>query len=205
MNRGKAANHLLMELAKLPEFLQATANSVPTDRMDDRELVLRFVAFSHTSYKDYGKKTRLDSLEAEENLDMFLTRHMNFLNEASPKQHEHFRSRFQNAMRYAYEIFHDDAFRKRYERDGKRNPVNKALFDAWSTLLGALREQDALLLIKRRDRLRDKFRNALKTDRIFDQAVTQGTGDAQKVVKRFEVIDGLIRNTLAEDDDVASP
>jgi hypothetical protein len=205
MNRGGAANRFLMELAQLPEFLEATANSVPTERMEDRELVLRFVAFSHTPYRDYGKKIRLASIEAEENLDLFLTRHMEFLNGASPEQLERLRTAFWNAMRYARAIFHDDAFRKRYDRDAKRNPLNKALFDAWSTRLGALSASEALRLIERSDHLRNKFSLELLTDRIFDQAVTQGTGDPRKVVKRFEVIEGLIRDTLAENKHVASP
>lgn len=180
MNRGGAADRFLMELAQLPEFLEATTNSVPTERMEDRELVLRFVAFSHTPYRDYGKKIRLASMEAEENLDLFLTRHMELLNAASAEQHEQLeqlRTAFRNAMRYARAIFHDDAFRKRYERDAKRNPLNKALFDAWSTLLGVLPASEALRLIKRSDRLKDRFRSALSSDRMFDQAVTQGTGD----------------------------
>src|SRR5262249_10369064 len=56
MNRGGAANKFLFELSRLPEFVEATAHSVPTERMADRELVLRFVAFSHTPYREYGKK-----------------------------------------------------------------------------------------------------------------------------------------------------
>jgi hypothetical protein len=61
---------------------------------------------------------------------------------------------------------------------------------------------DALRLIERSDPLLERFRTALKSDRLFDQAVTQGTGDPRKVVKRFEVIEGIIRDTLAEGDDV---
>src|SRR5262249_27555921 len=154
-----------------------TAHSVPTERMADRELVLRFVAFSHTPYREYGKKIRLDSIEAEENLDLFLTRHMEYLNAAADEQREQIRDAFRRAMRSARAIFLEDAFRKRYERDAKRNPINKALFDAWSTLLGALSADDAPRLIERSDRLLERFRAALKSDRYFDQAVTQGTGD----------------------------
>lgn len=203
MNRGGGANQFLLELARLPEFLKATANSVPTERMEDRELVLRFVAFSHTPYRDYGKRIRLASIEAEENLDLFLTRHMEFLNGATDDQREQIRTAFRRAMISASAIFLDDAFRKRYEPDTKRNPINKALFDAWSTLLGALSPNDVVRLAQRGERVREGLRNALKTDRLFDQAVTQGTGDPRKVVKRFEVIERLIQSILAENDNVA--
>jgi hypothetical protein len=58
-------------------------------------------------------------------------------------------------------------------------------------------------LAQRGERVREGLRNALKTDRLFDQAVTQGTGDPRKVVKRFEVIERLIQSILAENDNVA--
>lgn len=203
MNRGGAANRFLIELAELPEFLAATADSVPTERMEDRELALRFVAFSHTPYRDYGKRVRHQSYEAEENLDLFLTRHMDFLNRASDEQRSEIKDAFRRAMTIARAIFLDDAFRKRYEPGAKRNPINKALFDAWSTLLGALSPRDGLRLAERGDRVREMFRLALRSDRFFDQAVTQGTGDPKKVVTRFAVIEALIRGTLAESDDAA--
>jgi len=203
MNRGGPANRFLLELAEMPEFLEATAHSVPTERMEDRELALRFVAFSHTPYREYGKRVRLESIEAEENLDLFLTRHMGVLNRASDEQREHIRATFRRSMMVARAIFLDDAFRKRYAAGAKRNPINKALFDVWSTLLGALAPNDGVRLAKRSDQLRVAFQNALATDRLFDQAVTQGTGDPKKVVKRFETIENLIRSTLAESDDAA--
>jgi Protein of unknown function DUF262 len=201
MNRGGAANQFLLELAALPEFLEATAHSVPTERMEDRELVLRFVAFSHTPYHDYGKRVRYSSSEVEENLDLFLTRHMQFLNQASEAQRAEIREKFRRAMTLARAIFSDDAFRKRYESDAKRNPLNKALFDAWSTLLGALPQKDAIPLVDRAEPLKVAFRTALKTDRLFDLAVTQGTGDPKKVVKRFETVENLIKTTLEGGDD----
>lgn len=204
MNRGGVANRFLVELAQLPEFLTATADSVPTERMEDREFALRFVAFSHTPYRDFGKRVRHQSFEAEENLDLFLTRHMDFLNRAADEQREQIKASFRRAMRLASAVFGDDAFRKRYESGAKRNPLNKALFDVWSTQLGAVAVGDEMLLRERRERLKEQFRLALKTDRLFDQSVTQGTGDPKKVVKRFEVIERIIQSTLAEPDDATS-
>jgi Protein of unknown function DUF262 len=196
MNRGGPANQFLLELAQMLEFLLATGDSVPIERMEDRELVLRFIAFSHTPYLEYGRKVRLDSLEAEENLDLFLTRHMTFLNQASKEQLDQIRMKFRHAMRLAYGIFGDDAFRKRYEPTGRRNPLNKALFDAWSTVLGALPRESGLLLIERSEHIKQEFRTALKADRFFDQSVTQGTGDPRKVAKRFQTIEGIVASVL---------
>jgi len=203
MNRGGSANKFLIELAELPEFLEATAKSVPIARMEDREFALRFVAFSQTPYREFGKRVRHQSFEAEENLDLFLTRHMEFLNSASAEALASIRAKFRLAMMTAQGIFGEDAFRKRYDLHAKRNPINKALFDAWSTVLGGIPPADALRLLDRADELKEAFRHALSTDYLFDQSVTQGTGDPKKVVRRFEMIENLIKTTLAEPNDAA--
>lgn len=203
MNRGGAANQFLRELAALPEFAAATADSVPTERMEDRELVLRFVAFSHTPYREYGKKVRFESVEADENLDLFLTRHMAVINQATALERDEIKATFSRAMVLARAIFGEDAFRKRYDFGNRRNPLNKALFDAWSTLLGGLTATDAIRLRDRSMSLRTAFVTALAKDRLFDQAVSQSTGDPKKVVKRFETIERIIEAALAEDSDAA--
>ena len=42
-----------MKLAQSDEFLAATDNSINKKRMDDRECVLRFLAFRMSSWKKY--------------------------------------------------------------------------------------------------------------------------------------------------------
>jgi len=57
LNQGKSTK-FLEKLSKLPEFKQATANSISGQRMSDREFILRFLAFVINSYGDY-KATEL--------------------------------------------------------------------------------------------------------------------------------------------------
>src|SRR5205807_1989919 len=49
LNQGKATD-LLAQLAQSQAFKDATNRSIRDDRMDDRECVLRFLAFTLTTY-----------------------------------------------------------------------------------------------------------------------------------------------------------
>ena len=65
LNQGQATS-FLAELVGQPAFLEATDNGVDPDRMQDRELALRFIAFTRSAPTTYTTP----------NLDLFLTRQM---------------------------------------------------------------------------------------------------------------------------------
>jgi hypothetical protein len=186
LNQGPATS-FLAKLASLPEFRRATANGVDANRMLDRELVLRFIAFTVTPYRQYTKQ----------NLDLFLTEHMGLLNRKTVTERDELEKRFVKAMDAAYAIFGNDAFRKRYRAGDARNPINKALFEAWSVLLGSLDGEEIQRLVQQRTSLGEAFMVALVKERAFDQAVTQGTGDVAKVHIRFARIEQLVRAELS--------
>ena len=52
---------LLLRLSQLTVFLDATGNSVKANRMMDRELILRFLAFTVRSYTNYPKNGNMDT------------------------------------------------------------------------------------------------------------------------------------------------
>jgi hypothetical protein len=70
------ARKLLEEWAGSSHFIVATDDSVRDDRMEDRELVLRFIAFWMTPYSEYRDK----------DLDSFLAQAMRRLNMLPPSQ-----------------------------------------------------------------------------------------------------------------------
>lgn len=181
LNKGPALD-FLRDLARDPAFLKATANSVSARRMLDREMVLRFCAFSLTPFKDYR----------EGNLDRFLTRAMGELNKLEQAARDELGDRFRQAMRVAAAIFARDAFRKRRSVDAKRQPVNLALFEPWSVLLGQVTAAHAARLVERREEV-IALHIAAMNDPAFFIAISQGTGDVAKVRLRFETIQSIIR------------
>lgn len=185
LNQGKAAE-LLTELASSGEFKQATDNGIRGTRMDDRECVLRFLAFTLVPYTRYK----------DTNLDSFLNDRMSDINKMSDQDIERLRRQFLRAMMAAFDIFGTDAFRKRYAINGPRYPISKALFEAWSVNLSRLDDDQLHLLHERREGLIQQFVLLMAEDADFDNAISQGTGNARKVHIRFSAIKGIIEEVL---------
>jgi hypothetical protein len=176
----------LKDLAESDEFLRATSRSVSTDRMDDRECVLRFLAFVLTPPEQYP---------AQQDFDWFLNDAMKKLNGMAPEQRADLGQRFLRSMRAASTILGNKSFRK-LSRD-RRGPINKALFESWSVNLEACSDADLAKLAQRRDGLIDRFIHLLRSRSDFEMALSQGTGDRSKVLLRFREIRGLLRAVLA--------
>jgi Protein of unknown function DUF262 len=187
LNQGKSTS-LLKELAESPAFLQATAHSIPKDRMEDREFILRFFAFKLTSPFEYKGQE----------FDSFLSNTMQDLNALSDESIDQLKQDFLKAMHAAHELFGNDAFRKRYQKKDKRKPLNKALFETWSVELSALDISEVEKLKERQSFLKDAFIE-LNNSRFFDTAISQGTSDPYKVYIRFSWIQMLIRHILSEE------
>jgi hypothetical protein len=183
------ATQLLRELSDSAEFLKATDNGIDKDRGLDCEFVLRFVSFSLTPYAQY----------TEANMDAFLNRHMKRLNdEGEGPARDDLRRRFHQAMHAAHQIFGKDAFRKQFDANDRRKPINKALFETWSVALGNLDPVSLEKLVSRSDAVKHAIVTILNEDQDFEAAITQATGDVKRVKKRFSTIEDIIRHTLKD-------
>ncbi|HLC17136.1 MAG TPA: DUF262 domain-containing protein [Thermodesulfovibrionia bacterium] len=120
INPGIPANFII-ELAELDEFKKFKIN---TKRMLDRDFITRFIAF-------YLHKTQ----EYKPDLDSFLNDSMSKLKQLSTREREQIKANFQKALLAAWKIFDNDAFRKRYDINDNRKPMNKALFEVWTVTL----------------------------------------------------------------------
>lgn len=177
----------LSDLAQLPEFLAATDHKVPTDRQQDREFANRFLAFYMLGYQD----------RYPGELDAFLNDALCALEETTEEERQSLKAAFRRAMEVCYNLFDNDAFRKRYSLEEARRPISKAIFDAVSVNIAwrSLAEQD--VLVDRRDVLRMKLMQLFADDNAFNQAVSTSTAKKSSVIKRFEAIKLLIEETLA--------
>ncbi|WEB39905.1 DUF262 domain-containing protein [Streptomyces yunnanensis] len=177
------ARTLLAELAGTDEFRRATGYSVVGDRMADREMVLRFLAFRMTSPHAYKPG----------DFDAFLAEAMHQVNRLDRAEEDRLRTEFLTAMLAAEKIFGHHAFRKYRRNQQRKSPINKALFEAVSVNLAGLGDGDRQVL--RQIDVLDAFAELME-DAEFERAISVGTGDARKVRKRFDAVKELFEGAL---------
>lgn len=185
LNPGPVRNYL-KELAETEEFLNATDGSINKMRMSDRECVLRFLAFYMESWEEYRSS----------DLDGFLSSAMNAINLMDDASRLELALAFKKAMRAAFDIFRTDAFRKRYNEDDYRKPINRPLFEAWGVELAKRTTNELKTLVTCRELLVERFIESMNEDSEFEEAISYATGDPSRVRKRFQKVKELIGITL---------
>lgn len=184
LNQGIPAD-FVKELAALKEFHQATNNVLKkSKRMEDRDFVTRFIGF-YGGYDTY-----------QPDLDSYLNKEMRHLSQLTKTERKNIKDDFIRAMKAAFDIFGNDAFRKRYDSKASRNPINKALFETWSVNLAKLSDQNIAILITGKEQLKNKFVQMMNSDKVFDKSITSATGDIKAVGRRFSKISDLMQEVL---------
>lgn len=178
------ATKLLQELARAEKFKIATHYAINPKHMDDRECILRFLAFHLHPYTTYQRS----------NFDNFLGQAMRTLNELPSDRVDQIRNTFFDVMHKATALFGDHAFRKLYDLNGNRQPINKNLFEVWSV---ALIPYDKNALMTRRDSLLEGFIRLMNTDDNFNKAISRSTTSVKSVHYRFAAIEALLKKVMA--------
>ena len=182
------ARSVLEDWSSLNSFLSATDRSVRSTRMDDRELILRFLAFYISGVEEYHQA----------DMDGFLIAAMSIINRFDESRVETLKREFSNVMETSEKIFEKDSFRKKYSKDSARSPINKALFEIISVNLAKLTEDQRRILVAKRKEVRHKFIELCR-DSSFDTAISQGTGNVRRVRTRFEKMQTMLAEVLEYD------
>jgi len=184
LNPGKATK-FLAQLATSNEFQQVTKLSkLRKMRMDDREFILGFLAFTLTSYKNSQAEKR----------NLFLSKALSKVNNMSEQELQVIENNFTKAMIAAWQIFGKNAFRKISQHQTQMFPINKALFEVWSVNLSLLSDDQLDILKQHKEQLIEKFRNYVDSDREFLASISQA---AEKIEYRFRIIEKIIQEVLA--------
>ena len=176
----------LKTLVESSEFLDATDRSIRTDRMADRECVLRFLAFHIDPWEEYSSN----------DLDGYLGLAMKKINKMSPRERDALSEDFRRAMRAAYEVFGNQAFRKPPANVGGHRHISMTLFEAWGVGLVRRSIDEIGSLVNDRKKVAKEFLSLMENDQEFDVAITYSTGTPSRVRKRFQAIDELIGRCL---------
>ncbi|MCX4446818.1 DUF262 domain-containing protein [Streptomyces sp. NPDC087866] len=177
----------LADLSKDPAFGEATRWSVSDERMADREMVLRFLAFRMSNPAEHTEK----------DFDKFLIDAMYRVNELTDERREQYAREFRRAMRCAYELFGEHAFRKWRGEERSSPVINKALFETISVHLALLDDQERSRLVASRAKVHHRF-FALMDDWDFDRSISVGTGGPGRVRTRFQEVARLFRGVAEQ-------
>lgn len=206
------ATELLKELSKSKCFLDATCHSIRAKRMEDQELVLRFVAFLLRPYEKYKRTLVIDTwlsdtmiiinslpgLTSKELLkaEKEKTIRREDINVMNLEEIKHF---FELGMRRARKLFDRHAFRKSIG-DMKRAPVNKSLFETWGVLLSQLDEATFEKILCNKSWLHSKYAQVLKDPR-FQIDISRDSMKHLSVSNRFNTIKTILTE-VAESQDI---
>lgn len=200
------STRLLLRLSQTKEFLQATSGSAKPERMMDRELILRSLAFTVRSYTNYPTNN---------NMDTFLSDTMRIINimpslngkegakvfrEEVKKEHviineiKALEERFKKAMVRASNIFGQYAFRKSYYPN-RRTPINKGLFEVWGTLLGQLTDKQYEKLLVNKSAFIEKY-SLLLDDDNFIYLISRDAQKSPSVKSRYEKLLALLNEFM---------
>ena len=199
---------LLNNLSRSEEFKRATGNSIHTERMEDKELILRFVSFLIRNYRSYNKTVTIDTWLSD---TMILLNSMPNLNsrELSKRvtsgridletvrvmSEDEIVSIFNMAMDRCYKIFGGHAFRKSY--DGlRRSPINKSLFETWSNLFANISENEFCRLRSHKEQFLNEYKPFLdNTDFII--SISRDSMKHAAVKSRFDSLNNLLEKYIS--------
>lgn len=177
------ATEYLEHLANMERFKEVTGYSIKSDRMLDREFVLRFIAFYELSIEDY-----------KGSIDVFLNDAMEYINKNYTKIYANEVERlFEKVLDVSEMIFGKFAFRRMPDKE-KRRPLSKALFETWTSILAKYSYDDLQILVDRKELLVEKYVYMCSQDKDFLESIKSGKVSA--ICKRYEKIENLLKEML---------
>lgn len=178
---GQGTRFLRDEAAK-PLFLEATGRSLNWRQMRDREFINRFCGFELLSLEDYRG-----------DMDLFLAQTLVEMNRLDSEGLSNLSTLLSTGLKNNLKLFGQYAFRKHTkEREGRRAPINASLWDVMCTGLARYGGKE----VKSKEAaFQAAFYNLLE-DEEFDDAISLGTNQTNKVKRRFEMTNEMIQEVF---------
>ena len=188
LNQKNNGVKLLEEITKEKDFKNIV--NVTSKRMVDRELVLRYIAFKKYNYRKLNQEKKSLPKLLDETMDIVDT--IEFEN----NEYAVMKTSLLKTLSDLIEIFEKKyLFNKKLIDNSKIKVLNKSLFEIWTVLVSDLDNKEILRLKNKKEILKEKYIELLK-DQDFNDAVKRGTNDRKSVVKRFSLLEKLIRSII---------
>ena len=174
------------KLAESKEFRDATHHKIKGERMEDIELVLRFVA----RYTFDGARPD------DQNLDDFLNDTVEKRSIPwSDEKWDEIEKSFFRALEAASKVFGRFAFRKYYGPNESRRPINRGLFETETVLMARRSSNELSLLADRSDQMLDGLAHLFENSE-FTSALLYATGRGSSSNKRLNLLGDVFTKVL---------
>jgi hypothetical protein len=178
----------LRNIAESRKFIDATDGKVRTERQQDMELVLRFVALWQIGapYRRPGGQT----------LDEFLNHTVeHVLVRWTTEKWAEVRDAFNHAIDAACLVRGKHAFRKSFGSQ-QRKPINRGLFEAELIVFGSLSNEALIEAASKKTDVEKIFKQALSRDEDFIRSLLYGTGSPESSNERISALKDIINEAL---------
>jgi hypothetical protein len=195
---------LLKELSKNDSFLNATDDTIKSNRMLDREFILRSLAFIIRNYTTYPKNGNMDGFLSDtmriinlmpdfENQDakIFFKNGID-KNDIQIKSIDQLKNVFLIAMNRSETIFGEHTFRKSY-LNNRKTPINKALFEVWGSLLSTLTETEFSTLENNKSFFMKEYIETYLSSDNFNEIVSRNALKQSSVFERHNKLKELLK------------
>jgi Protein of unknown function DUF262/HNH endonuclease len=179
-------NNAIKKMAEGQDFRQCLNVKNLEKRMEDRGLVLRFLAFHQRNYRT-----------ATNGLKDFLNKFFQENRNASEDTIRDFEKRFGHAMRCAKTVFGDAGFRlrKKYGR-GSGEWTSRPNASVYQVIATSFVDKDHGLITRHADAILEEYMDILEDQQWID-AVTRSTGDQSNIRYAFETWNKRLDTLLA--------
>ncbi len=185
--QGDPAN-IIQRLTELPNFRKyILLNDRDIDRMGDRELALRYLAFRMNHYSDY-KPSIVD----------FLDNAMNQIYTYPKNKLEIYITDLDSVLHVIYAIFKEDMFSLRMFEPQKpkiSKRISPYLFDTWTYAIADLTEEERQQIIEKKAEVLNATL-ALSANERFQDAINDYYASNRSVTIQFEAIENLVKSIL---------
>ncbi len=123
------ATKILKELSQNNDFKNATDNSIKSTRMKDTYIILRFISF-YCLRKKYLRDDENQLIEYKSDIDDFLGKVMDFLNNSDNDFNNLIKAVFFSASKLCIENLDRNGFRLPPSETGRKRPINMLLFES---------------------------------------------------------------------------
>lgn len=176
---GKSTE-LLKTLVTHKDFKKVMGNKFKDLRMAGREIILRFLSFYINKPSEYKIV----------DMDEWLSNTMQLINKYDDNKIKELENIFEKAVKRAYIIFNDYAFRKSLPNN-KKTPINKTLFEVWCLALVSLSDEEFDILAKNKNTLIENLKILYEANR-FQISVSRDSWKVESVRFRYNNIASVI-------------